>query len=64
MLTWYVSECDNVHESDANCEHWASRGDCLTNKEWMIPNCRKSCWKCDKKEPRMFANEGIGLTSV
>ena len=40
-----LSECTNV-ESDADCEYWMSIGECTGNSDWMMANCRKTCWGC------------------
>ena len=35
--------------SDKNdkCSSWAGQGECDSNPSWMIPNCQKSCDRCD-----------------
>ena len=44
-------ECVNKYGDDALCEMFSLIGECDNNPEWMLENCRKSCWKCDNKEP-------------
>ena len=39
--------CYNV-QTDADCEEWAADGQCDINPEWMYPNCRKTCLRCDR----------------
>ena len=30
-------------DKDKSCPEWASRGDCDTNQDYMLQNCRNSC---------------------
>ena len=47
MCMTQENTCFNV-ESDADCERWASDAQCEINPEWMYPNCRKTCLRCDR----------------
>ncbi|XP_025079726.1 uncharacterized protein LOC112555506 [Pomacea canaliculata] len=40
-------ECVDIHPNGAECRRWAEIGECTKNPKWMIPNCRKSCGKCE-----------------
>ncbi len=38
-----LNECkDNNFE----CARWAATGECLSNPQFMLQNCKKSCQKC------------------
>ena len=45
------AECKNVRGDDAQCEMWANRGNCTTDKAWMLANCLKACTKCEVTAP-------------
>jgi len=36
-------KCNDNHDM---CSHWASEGECSTNPNYMLTNCKKSCNKC------------------
>ncbi|XP_052783984.1 zinc metalloproteinase nas-15-like isoform X2 [Mya arenaria] len=40
-------DCENFHNTP-ECEGWAETGECSANPDWMIPNCRRACNKCDE----------------
>ncbi|KAL3884638.1 hypothetical protein ACJMK2_024764 [Sinanodonta woodiana] len=40
--------CQNKHENSIECDNWAVEGKCEADPLWMIPNCQKSCYACDK----------------
>ncbi|XP_052217899.1 cell death abnormality protein 1-like [Dreissena polymorpha] len=42
----YNGECENIHNT-LECDKWARTDECSLNPDWMIPNCRKSCKKCE-----------------
>ncbi|KAH3804532.1 hypothetical protein DPMN_132819 [Dreissena polymorpha] len=39
-------ECENIHNT-LECDKWARTDECSLNPDWMIPNCRKCCKKCE-----------------
>lgn len=39
-------QCSDIHNT-IECQGWAETGECDLNPNWMIPNCRKSCRKCN-----------------
>ena len=34
------------HDSNEECDTWSSQGECDANPEFMLKQCRKSCWVC------------------
>jgi len=34
-------------DNNVYCSDWASKGHCESNSGYMLPNCKKSCGKCD-----------------
>ncbi|XP_060074104.1 zinc metalloproteinase nas-15-like isoform X2 [Ylistrum balloti] len=38
--------CRDRHNT-RECLKWASSGECSRNPDWMVPNCRKSCSRCE-----------------
>ncbi|XP_033760032.1 zinc metalloproteinase nas-15-like [Pecten maximus] len=58
--------CRDKHNT-RECLKWASSGECSRNPDWMVPNCRKSCNRCndgscknlyDDKKCRVWAADG------
>ena len=47
MCKTQENTCYNV-EPDAKCEEYAADAQCEINPEWMYPNCRKTCLRCDR----------------
>ena len=41
--------CEDLHNT-VECKGWASNGECRLNPAFMIPNCRKSCKKCQGED--------------
>jgi hypothetical protein len=40
------SACADVYDS-SQCNTWADQSKCIENPDWMIANCKKSCYACD-----------------
>lgn len=40
------ASCKNEHTSDAECDLWASKGECDANPGFMRRNCGRSCVSC------------------
>ncbi|KAK6196288.1 hypothetical protein SNE40_001539 [Patella caerulea] len=59
-------DCVDQHDT-SQCKGWARAGECTVNAIWMVPNCRKSCGKCndgdcknlyDSTQCKIWAEEG------
>ncbi|XP_005104709.2 zinc metalloproteinase nas-15 [Aplysia californica] len=44
-------------DSNHNCQSWYNTGQCTSNPNWMIPNCRKACKKCDDGTCKNFFDD-------
>jgi len=45
-----ATKTDACVDKDTACAAWAAAGECLSNPEWMVPNCASSCCpKCSDK---------------
>ncbi|XP_065676037.1 low choriolytic enzyme-like [Hydra vulgaris] len=38
---------DTCNDKHSNCAAWEKSGECQKNPNWMLPNCSKSCFKCN-----------------
>ena len=38
---------DTCTNDDADCDNWASVGECDANPDWMGSNCKRACHQCD-----------------
>uniref|UniRef100_A0A0B6ZGJ8 Metalloendopeptidase n=1 Tax=Arion vulgaris TaxID=1028688 RepID=A0A0B6ZGJ8_9EUPU len=47
-------DCKNTNPT---CEKWAVGGECETNPQYMIANCRKACNKCDDGNCKNFYDD-------
>ena len=39
---------NNCQDEKNNCDTWAKQGECESNPNYMLSNCRKSCGNCMK----------------
>ena len=46
LLLVFLSECENKHSSDEECDQWFRELECRNNPEWMFTNCWKACTQC------------------
>uniref|UniRef100_A0A2C9LK61 Metalloendopeptidase n=1 Tax=Biomphalaria glabrata TaxID=6526 RepID=A0A2C9LK61_BIOGL len=47
VVTTTSSTCNNLHNSDTECQIWAKNDHCHINPRWMNKNCYKACSGCD-----------------
>lgn len=38
--------CADLYDS-TQCNTWADQSKCIENPDWMIANCKKSCYACE-----------------
>lgn len=43
-------------DKDTRCKSWAEAGECTSNPNYMIPNCKKSCNKCAGRDTSSLAS--------
>lgn len=49
QMTAHLTDCKN-YQKDADCDYWASIGECVLNPGWMLYKCTKSCRLCGDSE--------------
>ena len=42
---------NNCQDEKNNCDTWAKQGECESNPNYMLSNCRKSCGNCKGSSP-------------
>ena len=39
-------DCADIYDT-TQCNDWAENSRCIQDPDWMIANCKKSCYACD-----------------
>ena len=56
--------CDNLHDSEDECDEWAGEGECDINPTWMTRNCRRSCNKCPLEDIATTTSRAVATTTT